>query len=88
MKGSLVKRSARSWSVVIELGRDPISGKRRQKRYTADGTKKQAEGELARLLHEMNTGGYVDAARDTLATFLARWLETVRPNLAGKTYER
>ena len=87
MKGSLVKRSAGSWSIVLELDRDP-AGKRRQKWITVAGRKKQAEAELARLLHEVSSGAYVDPTRDTLATYLERWLATVKPNLAGKTYER
>ena len=45
MRGFIKRRgkSKDKWSVVIELGKDPITNKRRQKWYTVEGTKKEAE---------------------------------------------
>ena len=75
MKGHLRKRGERSWAIVIELDRDPVTGKRRQKWHTVQGTKKKAEGELARLLNDVATGGYVEPAKMTVAEYLKKWLE-------------
>jgi integrase len=36
----------------------------------------------------MEEGVYVEPARLTLAQFLERWLEHIRPNVAARTYER
>ncbi len=88
MKGHLTKRSNGSWSIVIDLGRDP-AGKRKQAWRTVRGTKKQAQEELTRLLHQMQTGVHVEAHRLTVHEYLERWLQAyAKPNLAAKTYLR
>ena len=50
MKGHIKKRSKDSWSVIIELQRDYITGKRRQKWYTVKGTKRDANKFLMEML--------------------------------------
>lgn len=87
MKGHIRKRGERSWAVVLDLGRDP-GGKRRQKWHSVRGTKKDAERELAKLVHALNTGDYVEPAKLTLAEYLEQWLDSARANVSGKTYER
>jgi integrase len=88
MTGSLKKRSGNSWSIILFLGQDPATGKKRQKWVTVHGNKKDAERELNRLVNELNTGAYIEPCRDTLETFLTKWLEMTKPSLAGKTHER
>jgi integrase len=49
----------------------------RQIRYvTVKGTRKDAEAELARLVHEVNTGTSVDPSNLTVADWLKKWLAT------------
>jgi hypothetical protein len=48
MRGSVVKRG-NGYSVVVELDRDPITGKRRQKWVSGYRTKRDAIGRSARL---------------------------------------
>ncbi len=87
MKGHVRKRG-KAWAVVIELDKDP-DGKRRQKWHTVQGNKKDAERELTRLLHEINTGVYADTNRMLVADYLQRWLnDYARSSVAPKTYER
>jgi hypothetical protein len=43
MTGSIRKRSKDSWEVRINLGRDPLSGVRRQRSETIRGNKRDAE---------------------------------------------
>src|SRR4051794_2114011 len=88
MTGSLKKRTESTWSIILYLGRDPVTGKKKQKWVTVHGNKKDAQRELNRLVNQLNTGAYVEASRDTLATFLNKWLEMIKPSLAGKTHER
>jgi integrase len=53
------------------------------------GTKKDAERELNRLLHELDTGAYIDPSRLTVAEYLDKWLiDYAKTNVSGKTYER
>src|SRR5680860_740229 len=64
-------------------------GKRRQKWHTVHGTKKDAEAELARLVHEVNTGAYAEPDKMLVREYLDRWLKDyARVSVAPKTYER
>jgi len=88
MKGHIRKRGS-SYEVVIYLGRDATTGKKKYKSYTVRGTKKQAEAKLAQLLHELNTGTYVEPSPMTFGEYLDKWLsEKVEPYLRPATVER
>jgi len=56
VRGHIRKRSKNSWSIVIDVGRDPQTGKRRQQWRTVSGTKKDAERTLRELLHSLEVG--------------------------------
>lgn len=75
MKGHIRRRGDRSWAIVIELDRDPLTGKRRQKWHTVTGTKRDAERRLTELLHQVNSGTYVEPTKFTVGAFLERWLQ-------------
>lgn len=86
MRGHIVKRGKDSYSLVLNLGRDPATGKRKQQWVSVKGTKKEAEKRLADLLHQLDTGTFMKPGKTTLAEFAARWLqEYAQPNLAPKT---
>jgi hypothetical protein len=88
MKGHIRQRSKGSWAIILDLGRD-ADGKRRQKWHTVRGTKKDAQRELAKLLHQLHTGEYVEPTQMTVADYLKTWLrDYAKVNVAGKTYER
>lgn len=88
MKGHIRRRGKSSWSIVLDLGRG-CDGKRLQKWHTVRGSKRDAERELARLVHELETGAYVEPTKMTVAELLQRWLaDYARANVSGKTYER
>jgi hypothetical protein len=73
MKGSLKQRSEGSWTIILPLGRDPVTGKKRQKWHTVNGNKKQAQAELNRLLHELQTGSVACRLRES-----ERWRQDLR----------
>jgi len=75
MNGSVRKRGKNSWQLIFDLPRD-ADGKRKQTRHTAHGTKRDAEAKLRELLAERDKGGYVAPTKETIESFLARWLET------------
>ena len=50
MRGTLKQRSKGSWSIVLDLPRDPATGKRRQQWHTVKCTKREAEKRLSELL--------------------------------------
>lgn len=88
MRGHIRKRAKGSWTVVVELPRDPETGKRRQKWVAVRGTRREAERVLADLVSKIGTGVYIPA-RTTLGEFLERWLSdyaapSVRPLTLGQ----
>ena len=70
MRGSVVKHGA-GYSVVVELERDPETGKRRQKWHSGCRTKRAAEAAA------VQGGTYVEPNRQTVAEFLDDWLSAV-----------
>jgi integrase len=89
MTGSLKQRSEGSWSIIISLGKDPVTGKKKQHWSTFRGNKKQAQAELTKLINELNTGAYIQPSKLTVADYLDRWLnDYAKSNVSGKTFER
>lgn len=81
-------RSHHRWSIIIETGRGP-TGVRGRKRYTFYGTKTDAESELGRKLHQLETGALVLHDHYTVAEYLRHWLDAyAKPSTAPRTYER
>ena len=74
MRGHLRKRGERSWAVVVDVGHDPRTGKRRQKWVSVKGTKRDAERRLVEVIRDLNEGINVDTARITLANYLDQWI--------------
>ena len=79
------RRGRNSWEVTVELGRDPLTGRRRRLSQTVRGTKRDAEAVRVHLLHRITTGTDLEPSRLTVGTYLERWLDAVRPNLAPTT---
>ena len=85
MRGSIVKRG-NGYSVVVELDRDPVTQKRRQKWYSGFRTRKDAEKELTGILGTLHAGTFVEPSKQTLAEFLDDWLDGVEPTIRAATY--
>ena len=90
MRGHICRRGKRSWAVVLELPRDPETGRRRQKWHSVKGLRRDAERLLAELLHNLDTQQYTEPTKLTLAAYLDDWLQqvasTVRPT-TWRSYE-
>ena len=82
-----IRKRGKGWLVTVELGRDPVTGRRRRAYLTA-ATRREAEREEARLRHEAATGVDLEPTKVTVADYLRRWLAAVRPNIAPSTYHR
>jgi integrase len=89
MRGTIFKRKgASTYSVIIELGRDPTTGKRRQKWHAGYKSKKEAERALVELLGNVQQGTYVEPSKLTLVQFLRdEWLPAKQAQLRPTTYE-
>jgi integrase len=60
---------------VVDIGADPVTGKRRQSTRTFD-RRKDAQAELAKILHEVNRRTFTVPARTTVGEYLPEWLRS------------
>jgi len=89
MSGHIRRRGKKSWRLRIELGADPLTGKRRIRYHTFIGTKRDAELKLAVLIAEHSKGQYVDISKMTVAQFIERWQrDWAQSHVSAKTFER
>lgn len=88
MPGHLEKRSDKSWTIVIDVGKDPSTGKRKRIKRAFQGGKREAEKEMARLLTELESGLMVDPSAMKVSDYLKQWFDTAKDNLAPTTQVR
>ena len=77
--GNIRKRGAKSWRIKYEIGRDPVTGKRRTAYETVKGTKKDAQTVLAKRLTEVAEGEFVSSSPTTVADYARHWLSAIAP---------
>ena len=91
MQGSIQKRTGKNgrvtWTVVVDLPRDPATGKRKQTRLSAP-TRKELETKLAEMLTAISRGTYVEPTILTTAEYLERWLAEAAASLRPGTLDR
>jgi len=90
MRGRIIKRKgSNNYTIVLQLGLDTVSGKRKQQWITAGSSKREAEKQMAKLIHELDNGNYVKPDKTTVAQYLRRWLVACgKPSLSPRSYER
>jgi integrase len=69
---------------VVDIGRDPETGKRQQKTFTFD-TKREARAEHDKIRHETNQGTYIRPSKITVSDYLNGWLEGATRDLRKST---
>jgi len=82
-----VKNGVRSWVVTVDIGPDPTTGKRRQRRRSFP-TRKVAEAEMAAWRAEIERGEGIDTGRSpvTVSDLLRRWLtDHMAPKVRPRT---
>jgi integrase len=86
MKGYFRKRGTK-WSFSIDVGRDPETGKRKQKTVSGFKTKKEAEKACAEMITKIEKGEYVEESKETLGEFLIEFMENkVKHSIRASTY--
>ncbi|MBM3456918.1 MAG: site-specific integrase [Armatimonadetes bacterium] len=88
MRGHIRERGENRWALVVELPRDPGTGKRRQKWVTVQGTRRQAQRRLNELLTEVQAANYTAPPRQTLREYLEDWLTHYLPSLVKESTVR
>lgn len=78
----IVKRGEKHYEVVIELRRDPKTGKRKRKYKNVRGTKEKAEKVLAEMLKQ---GENYNTGNIKLSKYLKDWFNNYKSNISHKT---
>src|SRR6516162_10085148 len=60
MQGHIRKRGKRSWAVVLSFGRDPVTGKKKQKWLGGFRSRREAQAKRAQVLVDWHSGGWVE----------------------------
>ncbi|OEH91974.1 site-specific integrase, partial [Bacillus solimangrovi] len=84
MKGHFYKRGCKckkkkctcrsKWAFTIDIGVDPITGKRKQKVKSGFNTKQEAEEAATTLIHQINQGTFLEETDKTFSDFAIEWL--------------
>jgi integrase len=82
-----VRKRGKSWSVVVELERDPDSNRRRQKWLSGYRSQRDAERALAETLTSLDRGTFITPSKQTLRQFVEEdFLPTLRSVVRPATY--
>lgn len=65
-----------TWSITVDIARDPITNKRKQKELSGFRTKREAEKAAAALIAEVSSGTYVNEKGILFKDFVKTWLES------------
>ena len=62
------------WAFLVDIGIDPLTGKRKQKGKGGFKTKQEAQSAAAVLIYEIEQGLYVEETNQTFSDFSKEWL--------------
>lgn len=85
MRGHIEKRGNK-YSFVIEDGKDPVTKKRRQKRYSGFYKKKEVETALTTELEKRHKGAHFELTDQTIEQFMNEWLDYAESRVEYSTY--
>jgi hypothetical protein len=78
MRGSIRRRGS-TYTYWLDIGPDPVTGKRRQRTKGGFATKRECQAALNEAISALRSGTLVQPSRQTVASFLVgEWLPAVR----------
>lgn len=90
--GNIQKRKRKNgyaWEITIEMPPDPITKKRNRTSKTVNGTKKEAEQVMRKLIAEAEKGYYVTNDNISITEWIHTWLDVyIIPNVSPTTLSR
>ncbi|MFD1735371.1 tyrosine-type recombinase/integrase [Bacillus salitolerans] len=72
MKGTILKRG-NTYSYIVDIGKDPQTGKRKQKTKGGFQRKKDAEAALRKVIIELDENRYHEPSKESFASYISRW---------------
>ncbi|MGH3866232.1 MAG: tyrosine-type recombinase/integrase [Pseudonocardiaceae bacterium] len=85
MRGSVTKYGA-GWRYRVDLGPDPLTGKRRQTAKGGYSTKREAQRACSAAIELLSHGQFVKPAKRTVAEFLEEWIAGRKLTIEGTTW--
>jgi integrase len=85
MSGGIRQMGPGVWEVRIDAGRDPVTGRRRQKAKWVHGSKRDAQRVLNSLVSEVDSGRFAGTSAVTFDQLVTRWLSIAEENLSPTT---
>ncbi|MCP4383140.1 MAG: site-specific integrase [Hyphomicrobiales bacterium] len=79
-------KRGKAWTYVADAGRDPNTGKRRQRSKGGFSTRKAAEAAMREFLHARESGQLTEHSSATLAEYLEQWLANIEANARKTTF--
>lgn len=84
-----VIKTGKTWAFRTDVGKNPVTGKRKQVYRGGFRTKKEAELAQAEFLTQVKTEGYFIEKNELMEVFMKKWLTTVyKHEVQPTTYER
>jgi integrase len=87
MRGHVRKRGNK-WCVVLFVGYDENTGKKKYKWFSGFDKKKEAETFMAAKIQEIDSGGYIEPSKETFGAYMERWLEDKKTQIRPGTYRK
>lgn len=85
MRGTIRPRGKGRWQVQVYVGRHPTTGRRRFRARTVEGTRRDAERALTRLLAEVDAGRVGHGDHLTVEALIDRWIAQREHDWSPKT---
>lgn len=82
-----VGKTRTTWTVVIDLPRDPVTRQRHQKRLSAP-TKRELEALVVSTLHKHGQHPGLRSGKLLLQDYLEQWLSSIQPTVSGSSWYR
>ncbi|WP_232490238.1 Arm DNA-binding domain-containing protein [Neobacillus cucumis] len=87
MKGSIKKNpKIGKYDFIVDIGKDPVTGKRKQKMKRGFLTKGEAEKALTKLINEVNEGIFFEPQRMTIKEFFDMWFKERKSSVERTSY--
>lgn len=84
MKG-YVRQRGNKWSYTVDVGRDSITGKRKQATKAGFVSEKEARKAMNEVIYEFNKGIYIDPQKISVKDFALEWIDTHKHNIKDTT---
>lgn len=87
LKGYVRKRGSK-WSYTVDIGRDPVTNKRKQKTKSGFATEKEAQKALNEIIYELNKGIWIAPQKILMKDFALDWFKSYSHRLRDTTADQ